>query len=202
MAESKYLDEAGLQRTWSRIKSWLSSNYATISALNSGLSGKANSSHTHTYSSITNLSTWKSNNFGSGSYSISSGYEITVNSSGVAIGSTSATNVNKDIYVTGKATVQGYVSVDSNGRVDINEDCQLTVATPTSNSGESFFGDAGLKMTRCSGSYYIYNSSSYSLKFIILYGSSIKTVTVGVGARQNNVVTNYTGPLLIAWTKA
>ena len=199
---NKYLDQSGLSRVWTKIKSYLSSNYATKSSLSSGLAGKSNTGHTHTYSSITNLSTWKSNNFGSGSYSISSGYEITVNSSGVAIGSTSATNVNKDIYVSGKAIVQGYVSVDSNGRVDVYENCQLAVATPTSNNGESFFGNAGLKMTRCSGSYYIYNSTSYSLKFIVLYGSNIKTVTVGAGSRQNNVVTNYTGPLLIAWTKA
>ena len=56
MANKKYLDNTGLSRMWSRVKSYLSSNYAK-------------SSHTHTYSQITNLSTWKSNNFGSGSYS-------------------------------------------------------------------------------------------------------------------------------------
>lgn len=199
MATSKYLDQGGVERLWSRIKSYISSQ---VSSLNTKIDGKANSSHTHTYGQITNLSTWKTNNFGSGSYSISSGYAITVNSSGVAIGSTSATNVNKDIYVSGKAIVQGYVDVDSQGRIGIGQDCQLTVVTPTYNTGESFNESAGLKMTRCSGSYYIYNSTSYSFKFIILYGSNQKTVTVGAGSRQDNVVTNYTGPLLIAWTKA
>ena len=55
---NKYLDNAGLSRMWTRIKSYLSSNYATKSALSSGLSGKANSSHTHTTSQITNLATY------------------------------------------------------------------------------------------------------------------------------------------------
>lgn len=52
---NKYLDNTGLTRMWSRIKSYLSSNYATKSALSSGLSGKANSSHTHTIAQVTNL---------------------------------------------------------------------------------------------------------------------------------------------------
>ena len=55
---NKYLDNTGLSRMWTRIKSYLSSNYATKSALNSGLAGKANSSHTHTTSQITNLASY------------------------------------------------------------------------------------------------------------------------------------------------
>ena len=188
---NKYLDQGGVEHLWSKIKSWA----------NTQLSGKANSSHTHTYSQITNLSTWKTNNFGSGSYSISSGYGFTVNSSGITIGRSSATNVNKDLYVSGKAIVQGYLYVNPSGRVDVNDDCTLVVATPTSNTGEAYMEVAGIKVTRCSGSYYIYNDTDYKLYFIIIYGSNQKTVSIGAKQRQDNVLSNYTGPILVAWTK-
>lgn len=59
MAESKYLDGRGLSRAWTNIKAWV----------NTQLAGKSNTGHTHSYSSITNLSTWKTNNFGRGTYS-------------------------------------------------------------------------------------------------------------------------------------
>ena len=67
MANSKYLDGGGLQRAWDRIKSWV----------NTQLAGKANASHTHTYSQITDLSTWKTTNFGSGTYSNNGSINIT-----------------------------------------------------------------------------------------------------------------------------
>lgn len=89
MANKKYLDNTGLSRMWSRIKSWINAqNYATQSALTSGLSGKANSSHTHTYSQITNLSTWKTNNFGSGSYSNSGSFNINNSRTSVTVSPT------------------------------------------------------------------------------------------------------------------
>lgn len=59
MASKKYLDKGGLEHTWTKIKSWV----------NTQLAGKANSSHTHTYSQITDLSSWKTTNFGTGTYS-------------------------------------------------------------------------------------------------------------------------------------
>lgn len=60
MAEDKYLNQEGVERLWSRIKSWLSSNYA--------LRG-----HNHTYSQIINLNTWKKDNFGNASYEVDGG---------------------------------------------------------------------------------------------------------------------------------
>lgn len=44
-----------MEHIWTKIKSWV----------NTQLAGKANSSHTHTYSQITDLSSWKTTNFGS-----------------------------------------------------------------------------------------------------------------------------------------
>lgn len=64
---NKYLDQGGVEHLWSKIKSWV----------NTQLSGKANSSHTHTYSQITNLSTWKTNTFGSGSITATNGVQFT-----------------------------------------------------------------------------------------------------------------------------
>lgn len=54
---NKYLDDSGLSRMWSKVKTYVSNNYATKSALSDGLAGKANSSHTHTSSQITDLNT-------------------------------------------------------------------------------------------------------------------------------------------------
>lgn len=54
---NKYLDDSGLSRMWSKVKTYVSNNYATKSALSDGLAGKANSSHTHTSSQITDLQT-------------------------------------------------------------------------------------------------------------------------------------------------
>lgn len=60
----KYLDNAGLDHMWDKIKSYLTSNYAAkshthtiaqITNLQTTLNGKANSSHTHTASQITDL---------------------------------------------------------------------------------------------------------------------------------------------------
>ena len=55
MADKKYLDNVGLGHTWDKIKAYLSGNYPTKSELTNGLAGKANSSHTHTSSQITDL---------------------------------------------------------------------------------------------------------------------------------------------------
>lgn len=61
---NKYLDGAGLDHAWDKIKSYLTSNYAAkshthtiaqITNLQTTLNGKANSSHTHTTSQITDL---------------------------------------------------------------------------------------------------------------------------------------------------
>ena len=57
MADKKYLDNAGLDRVWDKIKAFLGSNYSTKSELTDGLAGKANSSHTHTVNQITDLKT-------------------------------------------------------------------------------------------------------------------------------------------------
>lgn len=73
---NKYLDGAGLDHMWDKIKSYLTSNYAakshthtiaqitdlssnysTKSELSNGLAGKANVSHTHTIAQITSLQT-------------------------------------------------------------------------------------------------------------------------------------------------
>ena len=62
---NKYLDGAGLDHMWDKIKAYLVSNYAAkshthtiaqITNLQTTLNGKANSSHTHTASQITDLS--------------------------------------------------------------------------------------------------------------------------------------------------
>ena len=55
MTDKKYLDNAGLDHMWSKIKSYLGSNYSTKSELTSGLAGKANTGHTHTVSQITDF---------------------------------------------------------------------------------------------------------------------------------------------------
>lgn len=52
---NKYLDQGGVEHLWSKIKSYISSQ---VSSLNTKINGKANSSHTHTYSQITNLNSW------------------------------------------------------------------------------------------------------------------------------------------------
>ena len=52
---NKYLDNAGLDHMWDKIKAYLSSNYPTKSELTNNLAGKANKSHTHTASQITDL---------------------------------------------------------------------------------------------------------------------------------------------------
>lgn len=62
---NKYLDGAGLDHTWDKIKAYLGNNYAAkshthtiaqITNLQTTLNGKANSSHTHTMAQITDLS--------------------------------------------------------------------------------------------------------------------------------------------------
>ena len=73
MADAKYLNDSGLTRTWSRIKTYLSSNYSTKSELTSGLAGKANTSHTHTSSQITDLNTKTGNMKSIGSYAVTGG---------------------------------------------------------------------------------------------------------------------------------
>ena len=73
MANSKYLSDSGLTRTWSRIKTYLSSNYSTKSELTSGLAGKANTSHTHTSSQITDLKITTGNMKSVGTYTITGG---------------------------------------------------------------------------------------------------------------------------------
>lgn len=79
---NKYLDNAGLDRVWDKIKTYLTNNYAVkshthtiaqITNLQTTLNGKANSSHTHTTSQITDLS--------SKGY-ISIGNKVTYNSEG------------------------------------------------------------------------------------------------------------------------
>lgn len=50
-----------MEHLWSKIKSYISSQ---VSSLNTKINGKANSSHTHTYSQITNLSSWWSSKIG------------------------------------------------------------------------------------------------------------------------------------------
>ena len=47
-----------MEHTWAKIKSWV----------NTQLAGKANLSHTHTYSQITDLGLWKTAIFGKGTY--------------------------------------------------------------------------------------------------------------------------------------
>ena len=63
---NKYLDNAGLDHMWDKIKTYLTNNYAAkshmhtiaqITNLQTTLNGKANSSHTHTTSQITDLQT-------------------------------------------------------------------------------------------------------------------------------------------------
>ena len=63
---NKYLDDSGLSRMWSKVKTYMSNNYAAkshthtiaqITSLQTMLDGKANSSHTHTSSQITDLQT-------------------------------------------------------------------------------------------------------------------------------------------------
>lgn len=69
MADKNYLDRGGLEHTWAKIKSWV----------NTQLAGKANLSHTHTYSQITDLSSWKTTNFGSGTINVDDASRINVN---------------------------------------------------------------------------------------------------------------------------
>lgn len=63
---NKYLDQGGVEHLWSKIKSYISSQ---VSSLNTKINGKANSSHTHTYSQITNLSSWWSSKVGTTTFS-------------------------------------------------------------------------------------------------------------------------------------
>ena len=80
MADKKYLDNAGLDRVWDKIKAFLGSNYSTKSELTNGLAGKANSSHTHTVNQITDLSSggYLKVNKSLGTTSFSSGYRVNI----------------------------------------------------------------------------------------------------------------------------
>ena len=117
----------GLQRTWDRIKSWV----------NTQLAGKANTSHTHTYSQITNLSTWKTTNFGSGTYSNSG--SLTINTTGSIIVGDSRDALKLTMR---KGTIDTYnFNIDFNGNDVINGtvDTDVPGGGTTSGAGLALF---------------------------------------------------------------
>ena len=116
----------GLQRTWDRIKSWV----------NTQLAGKANLSHTHTYSQITNLSTWKTTNFGSGTYSNNGSLAIKAGGS-ILVG-----DVDAALKLTmRRGTIDTYnFNIDFNGNKVTNGAVDTDIPTSTtSGAGLSLF---------------------------------------------------------------
>lgn len=77
-----------MEHVWAKIKSWV----------NTQLAGKANSSHTHTYSQITDIGSWKTTNFGTGTY-YNRGSINLQNSSRINIDSSSRLHINDNSYL-------------------------------------------------------------------------------------------------------
>ena len=180
---NKYLDQGGVEHLWSKIKSWLSSNYATKSALNSGLSGKANSSHTHTYSQITNLSTWKTNNFGSGTYNNSGKFAIDENVDfgahalvfGTKDFSVSANNVTLGVAITSYKGIAMSIYAASAGTIVANQtDHKLSVLVIAADSNGNVYAGSETISAGSTSSIKITNSSAKANNncLIIWYSSS------------------------------
>lgn len=188
MAEAKYLDSSGLSRVWAKIKSYLSSNYATKSALNSGLSGKANSSHTHTTGQITSLASYvdgrinnKIGDFENGG-TISLGEGASIEAGGLG---QSVYLRNKFITLEATRSISSFSNAVTRFMVDIGERRYENTQT-TGKIAEMIFGTC---YSSTSNSFEYRNQSSVTIVCFTLSKSGFKYNAVPAGS-EVTLITN------------